>query len=185
MLSTTNLGEVVRLVELDRRKRGGDVDAGCTSADRSGFRRSEQSRAYPEASGRAPDVNGRAMVLSVDPVRRKTQHLGLVAQLTNRNVKDFPAGHGVHVEVALYPSAPITHDHRRVIQSADRTNRIQVRSCDLLHIGEPCTANFEADGLCHGTLPIIRSTATSLPAPHAKLRPGWLAQPDPALTGPG
>src|SRR5205809_5988770 len=122
MLSTTDLFEAVRLVELDCCKRGVDVDAGCAGADRAGFGRSEQRRAYPKASGSAPDIDGRAMLLSVDPVRRKTQHVGLAVQLTNRNVKDFPAGHGVHVEVAPNPSAPVTHDLRCVVQSADRTN---------------------------------------------------------------
>src|SRR5439155_23354349 len=110
MLSTTDLFEAVRLVELDCCKRGVDVDAGCAGADRSGFGRSEQRRAYPKASGSAPDIHVRAMLLSVDSVRRKTQDVGLAIQLTKRNVKDFIAGHGYHVECAPNPSASVTQD---------------------------------------------------------------------------
>jgi hypothetical protein len=71
MLSAADLVETVRRVELDRRKRRVHVDAGCAGVDRVGFGRSEQRGADPELSGRGPDVDGRAMLVAIDPCDEK------------------------------------------------------------------------------------------------------------------
>src|SRR5216117_340899 len=90
------------------------------------------------------------MLAPIDPVRRKTQDLRLIAQLTNRNIKDFAAVHGLHVQMTLYPSAPIAHDCRIVVQRADRTNGIHVCRGDLVHVRKSSTTNLEFDDLVHG-----------------------------------
>ena len=69
MLSATDLLEPVRLVELDRRKRGIEADAGCASGDRCGFGRPKQSRADSEPGGLTSDIDPCVMLIPVDPVR--------------------------------------------------------------------------------------------------------------------
>jgi len=161
MLASTDLLEAVRLVKLDGCKGRIDVDAGRPSGDRCGFGSPEQSRPYPVVSGFASDVHSRAVLVPVDPMRRKTQHFRRLAQRANRNVEDFATVHGVHVQVALYLGAPVAYDSRVVVQRTDRTNGIQVRRGNLVRVRKPRTTNREVDPLFHrlsyGVIEDVRS----------------------------
>src|SRR5206468_2453354 len=68
----------------------------------------------------------------------------------NRNIEDFAAVHGLHVEITLHPSAPSAHDGRIVVQGGDRTNGINVCRGDLVHVRKSRTTDLEFDDLFHG-----------------------------------
>src|ERR1700676_4550800 len=91
------------------------------------------------------------MLVSIEPVRGKAQHLGLSVQITSRNEEDFSSCHGVRVEVAFHTSTPVVHHFGWVIERADRTNRIQMRGSDLVDVYKPCPTNLTINGVLHRT----------------------------------
>ncbi|SRR6266511_4243210 len=90
MFSTANFVESIRLIELDGGERCIDADAVCARRDGCRLCRPEQSRTYPKSRGFAPNVNGRPMLVLLDAVRRKTQHLTVAIGFANCDVEDSP-----------------------------------------------------------------------------------------------